>query len=270
MLEPDGRAVLVELLRPPPGAELVRGIATTFTLDLTSALAAPLSFASHRLGSGKDPVAILQAINMASDHLDIFCQAGQMTPPSGASDLVACLEQMVHPVKSPHAGGLFHPKIWLLEFSDGSETSFRFLCASRNLTGDRSWDVVVRLDGTRGSRPLAVNKPLRDLTLNLPTWTIQPLPAGRTARLHELAESVRYAEWEYPGDVGDVIFHAVVDIEERGVTPVQEQMRRGSARCPGYPTDQSPLQSGRRPVRKHPWHRRCAPYPRRARRERCW
>jgi len=209
MLEPDGRAVLVELLRPPPGAELVRGIATTFTLDLTSALAAPLSFASHRLGSGKDPVAILQAINMASDHLDIFCQAGQMTPPSGASDLVACLEQMVHPVKSPHAGGLFHPKIWLLEFSDGSETSFRFLCASRNLTGDRSWDVVVRLDGTRGPRPLAVNKPLRDLTLNLPTWTIQPLPAERTARIHELAESVRYAEWEYPGDVRGVIFHAL-------------------------------------------------------------
>lgn len=68
---------------------------------------------------------------------------------------------------------------------------------------------MVRLDGTRGSRPLAVNKPLRDLTLNLPTWTIQPLPAGRTARLHELAESVRYAEWEYPGDVRDVIFHAL-------------------------------------------------------------
>ena len=72
MLSPDGRAVLVELLRPPPGAELVRGIATTFTLDLTSALTAPLSFASHRLGSGKDPEAIMQAITMASDHLDIF------------------------------------------------------------------------------------------------------------------------------------------------------------------------------------------------------
>ena len=209
MLPPDGRAILVELLRPPPGAELVRGIATTFTLDMTSALAAPLAFASHRLGGGKDPVAIMQAINMASDHLDIFCQAGQMTVPSGASDLMGFLEKMVHPVRSPHAGGLFHPKIWLLEFSDGDETSFRFLCASRNLTGDRSWDVVVRLDDTRGPRALASNNPLRVLTRNLPTWAIQPLPAVRTTRIHELAESIRHAQWEHPEHVRDVIFHAL-------------------------------------------------------------
>jgi len=209
MLPPDGRAVLIELLRPPPGAELVRGVATTFTLDMTSALAAPLAFASHRLGGAKDPVAIMQAINMASDHLDIFCQAGQMIVPSGASDLMGFLEKMVHPVRSPHAGGLFHPKIWLLEFSDGQDTFFRLLCASRNLTSDRSWDVVVRLDGLRGPRALASNNPLRDLTLSLPTWCIQPLPRTRTARIHDLAESIRYAQWELPDDVRSVIFHAL-------------------------------------------------------------
>ena len=208
MLPPDGRAVLVELLRPPPGAELVRGIATTFTLDLTSALTAPLSFASHRLGSGKDPEAIMQAITIASDHLDIFCQVGQLNVPGSPSDLMAFLEKMVHPVRSPHAGGLFHPKIWLLEFSDGTETSFRLLCASRNLTSDRSWDVVVRLDGERGSRPLATNKPLRDLALALPTWAIPPLPAERTARIRGLADAVRYAAWERPDDVREIIFHA--------------------------------------------------------------
>jgi hypothetical protein len=201
--------VLVELLRPPPGAELIRGIATTFTLDLTSALTAPLSFASHRLGSGKDPEAIMQAITMASDHLDIFCQAGQLNVPGSPSDLMAFLEKMVHPVRSPHAGGLFHPKIWLLEFSDGTKTSFRLLCASRNLTSDRSWDVVVRLDGERGSRPLAANKPLRDLALALPTWAIPPLPAERTARIRGLADSVRYAAWERPDDVSEIIFHAL-------------------------------------------------------------
>lgn len=209
MLPPDGRAILIELLRPPLGAQLVRGIATTFTLDMTSALAAPLAFASHRLGGGKDPVAIMQAINMASDHLDIFCQAGQMTVPSGASDLMGFLEKMIHPVRSPHAGGLFHPKIWLLEFSDGEEDSFRFLCASRNLTGDRSWDVVARLDGTRGPRALASNNPLRDLTLALPTWCIQPLPATRVARIRGLAESIRYAQWELPDDVRALNFHAL-------------------------------------------------------------
>ena len=151
----------------------------------------------------------MQAITMASDHLDIFCQAGQLNVPGSPSDLMAFLEKMVHPVRSPHAGGLFHPKIWLLEFSDGAETSFRLLCASRNLTSDRSWDVVVRLDGERGSRPLATNKPLRDLALALPTWAIPPLPAERTARIRGLADSVRYAAWERPDDVGEIIFHAL-------------------------------------------------------------
>ena len=209
MLAPDGREVLVELLRPPPGSELVRGVATTFTLDLTSALAAPLSFAGHRLSADKDPVAIMQAVNMASDRIDIFCQAGQIVVPPNAADLVACLESMVHPVCSPHAGGLFHPKIWLLEFRGGTETTFRFLCASRNLTADRSWDVVVRLDGTRGHRPLASNNPLRELTSRLPQWAITDLAPDRSARIRDLADSVRYAVWERPEDVREVTFHAL-------------------------------------------------------------
>ena len=209
MLPPDGRAVLVELLRPPPGTELVRGITTTFTLDLVSALTAPLAFASHRLGSGQDPLAVMEAIRLASDRLDIFCQAGQMSVPGRYSDLLGSLEKMVHPVRSPHPGGLFHPKIWLLEFSDGVETSLRFLCASRNLTGDRSWDVVVRLDGTRGPRPQASNRPLRDLLLALPGWAVHPLAADRIARIEGLADTVRYAEWEEPTDVSEIVFHAL-------------------------------------------------------------
>lgn len=209
MLPPDGREVLIELLRPPPGAELVRGVATTFTLDLTSALSAPLSFAGHRLGTDKDPVAILQAVRMASDRIDIFCQAGQIAVPAGASDLVACLETMIHPVCSPHPGGLFHPKIWLLEFSDGTDTTFRFLCASRNLTADRSWDVVVRLDGVRGPRPQASNNPLRDLTSRLPGWAVTTLIPERTARIQDLAESVCHAVWELPENVRELSFHAL-------------------------------------------------------------
>ena len=211
MLPPDGRAVLVELLRPPPGAELVRGIATTFTLDLTSALTAPLSFASHRLGSGQDPEAVMQAITMASDQLDIFCQAGQLNVPGSPSDLMASLEKMVHPVRSPHAGGLFHPKIWLLEFSDGTETSFRLLCASRNLTSDRSWDVVVRLDGdTRVTPPRGQQAAARPdsrpahagQSRRCPPSAPQPHPGPGRARS-------AMPEWEGPTTCIEVIFHAL-------------------------------------------------------------
>lgn len=146
---------------------------------------------------------------MASDRIDIFCQAGQIVVPTNAADLVASLESMVHPVTSPHAGGLFHPKIWLLEFRSETETTFRFLCASRNLTADRSWDVVVRLDGTRGRRPLASNNPLRALTSSLPQWAITDLAPERVARIRDLADSVRYAVWERPEHVREVTFHAL-------------------------------------------------------------
>jgi len=209
MLPPDGRAVLLDLLRPPPGAELVRGIATTFTLDLTSALTAPLAFAGHALSVGKDPVAILHAVGIAADRLDIFCQAGQTIVPATASDLMAYLEPMVHAVKSPHSGGLFHPKIWLLEFADEVEHTFRLLVTSRNLTADQSWDVVVRLDGVAGSRPSASNRPLVDLVTSLPAWAIHPLPTDRLDRIHALAEAVRRVEWDPPEDVWELEFHAL-------------------------------------------------------------
>ena len=43
---------------------------------------------------------------------------------------------------------------------------------------------------------------------------------------------------------GGVIFHAATGIEERSVTKVHEQVRRGSARCQGYPS--APMDQSRR------------------------
>ena len=60
-----------------------------------------------------------------------------------------------------------------------------------------------------GHAPSATNKPLRDFSSRLPAWAIQPLPAERTARIRGLADSVRYAAWERPDDVREIIFHAL-------------------------------------------------------------
>jgi hypothetical protein len=83
---------------------------------MTSALSVPLSFVA---GSGEEftnPVAVLSALRKVSDRVDIFCQAGHIKAPSDASDLLALLEPMVHQVSVKR--GLFHPKIWLLEFEN--------------------------------------------------------------------------------------------------------------------------------------------------------
>ena len=81
MLAPDARAVLLDLLRPPADHRLSAGVATTFTLDFTAALVAPLAFAVFEARSSTDPVAILEAVRSCSERLDVFCQAGQITVP---------------------------------------------------------------------------------------------------------------------------------------------------------------------------------------------
>lgn len=209
MLEPDSRAALTEQLRPPSGYELVHAVGTTFTLDLTSALAIPLSFAGHQVRESDDPIAILDAVRRAADRVDIFAQAGQIAVPRAASDLVAFLEPMVHPVVPSRPGTLFHPKIWVLEYAHGQHRSYRMLCSSRNITGDRSWDLVVRLDGNEGSETLEQNEPLRDLLRSLPSLSVSPLEPERSDRIGGLAERLLKVSWELPPDVRQLDFHAL-------------------------------------------------------------
>ena len=56
MLAPDSRALLLDALRPPPGHSLHRAAATTFTLDLESALMVPLALAGFRLEEESEPL----------------------------------------------------------------------------------------------------------------------------------------------------------------------------------------------------------------------
>jgi len=207
MLEPDGRAALTEQLRPPSGFQLAYAVATTFTLDLTTALSVPLSFAAHRVRESRDPIAILDAVRRAADRIDIFAQAGQIFEPHINSALFALLEPMVHPVQAPRPNMLFHPKVWVLEYSDGDVRSFRMLCASRNLTNDRSWDLVVRLDGVTSESPSEQSEPLAAFVRALPAMCVQAFPAERARRVSALADAIASAEWELPNDVRSLRFH---------------------------------------------------------------
>ncbi len=207
MLEPDGRAALTEQLRPPSGFQLSYAVATTFTLDLTTALSVPLSFAAHRVRESRDPIAILDAVRRAADRIDVFAQAGQIFEPRVNSALFALLEPMIHPVQAPRPNMLFHPKVWVLEYADGEARSYRMLCASRNLTNDRSWDLVVRLDGIAGEITSERSEPLADFVRSLPAMCVQPPPAERVTRVKALADAVASVEWELPNDARSLRFH---------------------------------------------------------------
>lgn len=209
MLAPDSRAVLLDQLRPPMGYRLDAAVATTFTLDLTAALIPPLAFASFEMRGTPDPIAALEAVRSCADRVDVFCQSGQIRIPAQASDLMAYLEPMVHEVTSARAGYLFHPKIWFLRYSAPElDDEYRLLCLSRNLTGDRSWDALVRLDGRRAGGRKAANRPLASLIAHLPKRAVQPVPEARRTRIEELAEDARHLEWDHPDDVRAIVMHA--------------------------------------------------------------
>ena len=211
MLEPQTRMALTEQLAPPPGFELIHAVGTTFTLDLETALSVPLSFASRRITADDGELGIFEALRRATEKVDIFAQAGALSAGT-QSKLVAFLEAMVHPVT--HPGGLFHPKVWFLEYGndDDDERAYRFLCASRNLTSDRSWDVILRLDGEvpddRGSAEAReMNASLVELLRALPGMAVHPLGEDRRARVDALAERWSEIVWEDPPGLELLDFH---------------------------------------------------------------
>lgn len=227
MFEANNRQALTQQLRPPAGYRLSHAVGTTFTLDMVSALAVPLSFVA---GSGEEfnnPVAVLSAVRKVAGRVDVFCQAGHIKAPKSASDLMSVLEPMVHQVSPRH--GLFHPKVWVLEYERDGEFLYRFLSSSRNLTPDTSWDLLVRLDGApaksrTGSHP--DNPRLARFIRALPGLCTVTYDAGRLAALEGLASRLATVAWELPDD-----------IQQLGFFPLGIGERRIPGSMPAYLSD---------------------------------
>lgn len=65
MLAPDTRTLLLDV-RPPVGMRVDHAVATTFTLDLHSALMVPLALAGFNLSGMPDMVAVMEALRSSS------------------------------------------------------------------------------------------------------------------------------------------------------------------------------------------------------------
>lgn len=217
MLDPNSRSLLVDSLRPPPGYIFSGGLATTYSLDLTTLLSVPLNLAlrssDDRNAMLQDGVALLEALRRTTDRLSIFCQLGRISAPAKDHVLYGLLESCVVEVTAPQ-GGVFHPKIWVLRFERPAVTPddvvLRLLVLSRNLTNDRSWDLSLSLDGKPGKRTVTQNRPLADLVAALPD--LAPIPP--VARIREnckaLADELRQTTWtNLPGAFEDLAFHTL-------------------------------------------------------------
>lgn len=205
MLEPNARLLYLEELRPPEGYLLDRAIATTYTLDLLSLLMAPLSMVLYE-SQGKDelirePMAVLEALRRTAGRIGVFCQKGHMSVSKHQQLLYNFLENAVVEVNPLGNGGVFHPKTWLIRFfSNDAPVIYRFLCLSRNLTFDRSWDTVLALEGELKDRQRAFgrNHPLGDFIKTLPTLSPKEISPTILEHVNLMAEEVRRVQFTVP------------------------------------------------------------------------
>jgi hypothetical protein len=234
VLEPQDRRLLLESLRPPLGYQLDQAIGTTFTLDLVALLTAPLAFTLFDLeqrDNGRpsaDPLALLKATRDHADAITIFCHAGRIAVPPENQLLYSQLEGVVIETTAP-AGGVFHPKLWLLRYvANGGPVRYRLLCLSRNLTFDRSWDACLRLDGElrRRKNAYAANHPIGDFIAALPRLALRrSIPKPRRTAIDLMADEVRRVEFEPPDGFSGLGFHPL-GIPRYRRSPFGGDMRR--------------------------------------------
>jgi hypothetical protein len=203
MLNPDTTVLLTDALLPPPGFDVDVAVVTTYSLDLTAVLVAPMTFAlgnvddARAIGSG-DPVQMLDAVKRHVGHTTVFCQAAAIHVPATHSRILAFLEDSIFQVEPPAEDALFHPKLWVLRFvrpNDGT-LHHRVVVASRNLTFDSSWDTALVLDeGPHGTIKAA---PAADFIAQLPALCTDELPESRATAIEDLCMSLRSVQLEAP------------------------------------------------------------------------
>ena len=214
------RTLDTRALTPPPGCRFDCAVALTYSLNLDMLLAVPLHLLLHagdRPDSEllADPVALLYGLRQTTDRITILHEPGGIHPPRRSNILYSLLEDSLH-AAAPSGGGIFHPKVWVLRFvpahdgdgGGGAGPLIRLAVMSRNLTGDRSWDVSVTAQGHLGADAVQENAELAALFRALPDMS-PTLPKDRADQIALLAGDVERTVWELPGHVDEFLLHAI-------------------------------------------------------------
>lgn len=225
MLPTDRFLVLGETLLPPEGYEIDALLATTFSLDLATALGLPLALIRQGQFAGNTPemtsrLAVIEAIKRFAGCYRVFCDAGGIHVPPRRWRALSLLDQVVVPISIParalrgaaDGGGRrpsFHPKMVLVRFGrEGAPARVRVVCMSRNLTSDAALDVSVVIEGEVG-RPEASQRSdrLAGAIEALLPWAVRDdHRIGSRGLVRSVASSVRKTRWQPPPGFESVAF----------------------------------------------------------------
>lgn len=222
MLEPHGRTLLFDILKPPEDHRLDAAVGTTFTLDLLALLTAPVAFSlfdvdDHRELLDQSSLTLLESLRRYADKITVFCQAGYIGLPKIQFPQLEFLEKSIVQCRPRVHGAYFHSKIWLLRFvAPEDRVTYRFACLTRNLTFDRCWDTALTLEGSLGGATKRVNRPLAEFIRALPRQSVIPVDDAVVERTERLADEVGRVNCQPPEPFESFEFHPLGSDGDRG------------------------------------------------------
>lgn len=206
MLGTRDRTLLLEGLRPPTGYRLRRAVGTSFVLDLMALLSVPLAFTYFDVHDEEgeptsNPVALLHALRLHAKKVSIFCQAGAIGVPHPNQPLLTFIESSVIPVVPRQEGGIFHPKMWVINFeADDGPPIYRVVCLSRNLTFARAWDTCLILEGrlANAREDFPHNQPIAEFLRSLPQLATQAIADDLAADIARMSAEICRVDFKAP------------------------------------------------------------------------
>lgn len=202
MLQPDDAVLLTEALRPPEGCHVDVAVATTYSLNLTAILIAPMTFALHdvtdlSMAPRQDPMELLHAAQKYLARTTVFCQSAAIHVPSSYSEIFNFLEDSIVPVSAPQQGALFHPKIWAVRYrNEVGAARHRLLIASRNLTLDNARDTLLMLEEDPTGE--IAGTPAARFVQTLPELAVTPISVKRRTEITDLTRTLRATRFSVP------------------------------------------------------------------------
>jgi len=149
------RSSYLDVLKPDLGYSVDYILGTTYSLELDTILMSSLSLCLNQSEDISlqiaDPIALLEGCRRLSEKSIILFESGQIHQPKKYNQLYYFIEQSLYSAKTPK-GGVFHPKVWLVKYkNESNEAKYRFVCLSRNITFDTSWDFAFVVNGEENS-----------------------------------------------------------------------------------------------------------------------
>jgi hypothetical protein len=230
MLEPGKRTLYIDALRPPSDYQLSWGIGTTYSLELETLLSVPLAFSLYECKNQKEilnnSIFALDAIRRNASKLVIFCQHGQIKVSSTDSLLYSYLEDMIVEV-NPSSEGVFHPKIWLLKYKNQEEEIFyKYICLSRNITFDRSWDTILVLDGKLVDYEVPENDKLIKFVNFLPRIAVNKIEKNRLSIIKKISIELGKIKFNPPENFDEEFNFHFLGENKKESFPIRDVYRR--------------------------------------------